>query len=110
VDAWYGAWRMTDAAERERALAMIAAPGVRFRDRYSLLEGLEDLNAHISASQRFMPGFSLERRGEIRHCQGTVLAEWVARGPDGQDRMTGTSVFALGMEGKIEAVTGLGNG
>jgi uncharacterized protein YndB with AHSA1/START domain len=109
VDAWFGVWRMTDAAERERALNGVAAPGIQFRDRYSLLEGIEDLNAHIGASLRFMPGISLERRGEIRHCQGTVLADWAARGPDGKDVMSGTSVLVLGMDGKIETVTGVAN-
>jgi uncharacterized protein YndB with AHSA1/START domain len=109
VDAWFGAWRMTDAAERGHALSGIATPGVRFHDQYSLLEGLEDLNAHIGASLRFMPGIRLEGRGKIRHCQGVVLADWAATGPEGKDLMSGTNVFVLGMDGKIEAVTGLGN-
>jgi uncharacterized protein YndB with AHSA1/START domain len=109
VDAWFSAWQIADGSERERALAGVVTPGIRFRDRFGLLEGMPDLIAHIGASLRFMPGFALERRGEVRHCQGTVLSDWVARGPDGQERSKGTSVFTLGMDGRIESVTSLEN-
>ena len=35
-----------------------------------------------------------------------MLADWVARGTDGQERGRGTNVFAIGHHGRIEAVTG----
>src|SRR5579863_2597294 len=105
VDAWFGAWTITDAGAREEMLARIVTPGICFRDRFSLLDGLADLAAHIGASQRFMPGIGLQRKGSVRHCQGTVLADWIAAGRDGQARMTGTSAFELGPEGRIESVT-----
>jgi hypothetical protein len=68
---------------------------------------MADLVAHISAALRFMPGIRLQRRGDVRHCQGTVLADWVAIDGDAKERMSGTSVFVLSAEGKIESVTGL---
>jgi hypothetical protein len=49
----------------------------------------------------------IERAGEPRHCQGTVLADWVAVNADGQERMSGTNVFVLGPDGRIESATGL---
>jgi hypothetical protein len=49
----------------------------------------------------------MERRGDVRHCQGTVLAEWVARSADGQVKMSGTNVFVLGPGLKIDSVTGV---
>jgi hypothetical protein len=82
---------------------------VRFRDRYSRLDGIDDLVAHIGASQRFMPGMHLARRGDVRHCQGTVLVDWVARSSDGQEKMSGTSVVVLGPGVKIESVTSVSN-
>ena len=109
VDAWFAAWAEPDEAMRAQTLCRIAAPAVRFRDRFSLLEGTDDLTAHIGASQRFMPGMRLERRGAIRHSQGTALADWSARGSDGQERDSGTSVFTLGADGRIEAVTSVRN-
>ncbi|HEY4360409.1 MAG TPA: SRPBCC domain-containing protein [Bryobacteraceae bacterium] len=109
VDAWYGAWVVADSGERMRALEGIASARVRFRDRFSLLDGLEEVNAHMGASQRFVPGVRLERRGSVRHCQGTVLSDWVALGQDGKELVTGTSVFSMGPEGKINAVTGVTN-
>jgi uncharacterized protein YndB with AHSA1/START domain len=109
VDGWYAAWTIVDAAERDLALAKVAAPDVQFRDRFSLLDGADDLSAHIAAAQRFMPGMSLRRRGSIRQCQGTALAEWVAVSADGVERMSGTSVFRLRADGRIESATGIAN-
>jgi uncharacterized protein YndB with AHSA1/START domain len=109
VDGWFSAWAMADERERESALERLVVPSVRFRDRFSVIDGLSDLMPHIAASQRFMPGIRLQRKGAIRHCQGTVLADWVAAGPDGQERMAGTSVFVLGVDGRIASATGFAN-
>lgn len=109
VDAWYDAWADTDAASRERTLSRIAADTLRFRDRYSNTDGVADLVAHIAGGQRFMPGIRMTRSGDIRHCQGTVLADFVARSSDGQQRATGTNVFVFGADGKLEWVTGFMN-
>jgi uncharacterized protein YndB with AHSA1/START domain len=106
VDRWFEAWAEPDAARRETAFAAIARPSVAFHDRFSRVEGLADLLPHVGATHQFMPGFRLTRTGPIRHCQGLVLANWVATGPDGQARGSGTNVFQLGPEGLIEAVTG----
>jgi uncharacterized protein YndB with AHSA1/START domain len=109
VDAWYKAWTMSDDNARAEALERTVASNVSFRDRYACIHGLPELNEHIAASLRFMPGFGLERKGTIRHCQNTVLSDWIARGPDGQVRMSGSSVFLLGADGRIESATGLMN-
>lgn len=107
VDAWFEMWSDADAAARERALNAVAAPDVVFRDRYSQLSGHADVLPHIAAAQHFMPGVALRRDGDIRHCQGTVLAEWIATGPDGQARGRGTNVFTIGADGRFTSVTGL---
>ncbi|HLN02624.1 MAG TPA: SRPBCC domain-containing protein [Bryobacteraceae bacterium] len=109
VDAWFGAWNIADAPARDEILARIASPGIRFRDRFSLLDGAADLTAHISAAQRFMPGIRLQRKGDVRHCQGTVLADWIAVDSGAQPRMSGTSVFAFRPDGKIDSVTSFTN-
>jgi uncharacterized protein YndB with AHSA1/START domain len=109
VDAWFAAWADTDAASRDSAFARIAAPSISFRDRYSMLDGMPDLLAHVAAAQRFMPGIRLERKGEIRHCQGAVLSDWVARTADGKDVMSGTSYFRLAPDCRFKAVTSFGS-
>jgi uncharacterized protein YndB with AHSA1/START domain len=106
VDAWFDAWAELDADRRAAALARIAVPGVRMHDRFSCIEGGDELSLHIGASQRFMPGYRSQRAGAPRHCQGMVLAEWTASGPDGQVRATGTNVFTFAPDGLIESVTG----
>jgi uncharacterized protein YndB with AHSA1/START domain len=106
VDQWFAMWSDGDAASRTAALAAMSSPDVRMRDRFSAVDGLADLTEHIAAAQRFMPGLRLQREGNARHCQGVVVADWIAVGPDGQPRGRGTNVFTLGPEGKIESVTG----
>lgn len=109
VDRWFAAWQVPDDKAREVMFAKLVIPAIRFRDRFSLLDGIADLTAHTGAAQRFMPGMHLERRGDVRHCQGTVLADWVARSADGQVKMSGTSVFVFAPDVRIESVTSLAN-
>ena len=53
-----------------------------------------------------MSGIRLERHGDVRHCQGTVLADWIARSSDDRPMGTGTNVFTMGTDGRIEHVVG----
>ena len=107
VDAWLEAWSNADADARTAVLARIAEPTVQFRDRFSAVDGVEELRAHLDASHRFMPGIRLQRDGDVRQCQGVALADWIARSSDGQERARGTNVFMLNSDGRIESVTGL---
>ncbi len=107
VDAWFEAWAIPDDKARENLLANIVTPTIQFRDLFSL--GLGDLTAHAGATQRFMPGIRLQRKGEVRHCQGTVLADWIAVDKDAKELMAGTNVFAFGSDAKIDSVTGFTN-
>jgi uncharacterized protein YndB with AHSA1/START domain len=106
VDAWFDAWAEADPVARGNSLAAIASADVHMRDRFSCVDGAGELTEHIAAAQRFMPGMRLQRQGDARHCQGTVLADWTAVGADGQPRGRGTNVFTLGADGRIESVTG----
>lgn len=106
VDRWFEAWGEADAARRDTALAALVEPGVRFADRFSAIDGLAELSTHLDAARRFMPGLRMRRDGDVRHCQGTVLAHWIATNADGQERARGTSVFVLDAHGKFVSVTG----
>jgi len=107
VDAWFALWTEANVTTRTGVLQSIATPDVRFHDRYSCLEGIGEVETHIGAAQRFMPGIRLERRGNVRHCQGTALADWVALGHDDVQVMAGTNVFVFGPDGKFASVTGV---
>jgi uncharacterized protein YndB with AHSA1/START domain len=106
VDQWFAAWSEPDAARRAALLAEAVSPNVRFRDRFSLVEGLADLAPHLAAVHVFMPGSRLARVGATRHCQGTVLADWVAHGAQGE-MGRGTNVFVLDDAGRIAEVVGV---
>ncbi|HEY8156775.1 MAG TPA: SRPBCC domain-containing protein, partial [Myxococcota bacterium] len=106
ADRFFGCWRETDLARRREELAAIAVPELSFRDPYSCTSGIDDLNAHIAAAQRFMPGVVLERQGDARSCQGLALVDWSVNGPDGNPRARGTNVFELAKDGRIARVTG----
>jgi hypothetical protein len=80
---------------------------VSFADQYACLAGREELVSHVDAARRHLPGVALAPEGEPRHCQGTVLVDWVATGQDGKPAMRGTNVFSLDADGSIERVVGL---
>ncbi len=107
TDAWFAAWSDPQDTSRDALVRNIVAPDVRFRDRFSMIDGLADLLPHLAAVHRFMPGMRLTREGAIRHCQGTVLADWMARSSNGDEQGRGTNVFVLRSDGRITSVTGL---
>ena len=109
IDAWFDSWAEPDAGVRERTLGRIASTDIRFHDRYSNIAGLGELLPHIAAAQHFMPGMRMRRSGDVRHCQGTVLADFAIVGPDGSERARGTNVFVFGPSGQIETATGFMN-
>ena len=106
IDAWFDVWAEPDEKVRETSLRRIADAELRFQDRFSNTAGVDDLLPHLAAAQFHMPGLRMRRTGDVRHSQGTALAEWVAMGSDGQERARGTNVFVLGASGKIRSVTG----
>jgi hypothetical protein len=106
VAKWFEAWAISDEQERQGAFEAIASKEISFRDRYSMLNGLNDLLPHVSASRKFMPGVSLKMAGAIRHCQGKALADWCAVSAEGKELMRGTNLFEFNPEGKIVSATG----
>jgi uncharacterized protein YndB with AHSA1/START domain len=106
VDAWFDLWAETDGTKRSSMIERIASDEITFHDRYGCTDGAGDLLPHIEAAQFYMPGFRMRRTGDVRHCQGTVLADWSVAGPDGVDRARGVNVFVLGASGRLESVTG----
>lgn len=106
IDAWFEVWAEPDANVRETALRRIAERDLHFHDRFSSTDGVDDLLPHLTAAQFHMPGLRMRRTGDVRHCQGTALADWIASASDGQERARGTNVFVLGATGKIRSVTG----
>jgi hypothetical protein len=109
VDAWFAAWAIADEEERRRALGTIAAPDVQFGDRFSVIDGCDELVQHIGGAIRFMSGFRIQRKGDVRHCLGTLLVEWTASRGENQQFATGTNVFVLNANGRIASVTGFWN-
>ncbi|HEY0242412.1 MAG TPA: SRPBCC domain-containing protein [Gemmatimonadaceae bacterium] len=105
VDAWNESWANPDAGEREKTFRRIATPAVQFRDKYSTLDGIDDVLAHVTAAQRFMPGVRLERQGDVRQCQGRAYCNWNASA-NGKPIGSGSTFFVLDADGRIEAATG----
>ena len=109
VDEWFAAWAEPNVEARTAALRRIASDRVQFRDRFSLIDGLEELVQHIDGAQRFMPGIRMQRSGDVRHCQGLVLADWRAQTANDETRGSGVNVFDLQADGRLRAVTGFWN-
>jgi uncharacterized protein YndB with AHSA1/START domain len=109
IDAWFAAWSITNAAARRTALERVVNGSLRYRDRYSALEGLDDLVIQIGAVQQYMPEMRLARTGAMRDCQGVVLTDWTASAADGQPRASGTASFAFGSNGRLDSVISFWN-
>lgn len=107
IDAFLAAWSEKDEGARRAALARVATADVAFADAFSCTAGIDDLVVHLGAAQLHMPGLVLERAGAVRECQGTAVADWVAKGPDGAPRGRGTNVFEVAPDGRIARVVGL---
>lgn len=107
VDRFLALWSDPDASRRLATLAEVATDDLAFRDAFACLEGPAELAGHIGAAQLHMPGLTLTREGEVRHCQGVALADWIARAPGGEVKARGTNVFDLAADGRICRVVGL---
>jgi uncharacterized protein YndB with AHSA1/START domain len=107
VDAWFAAWSEADSSARREKLAAIARPDVRFRDRFSHVDGLDDLVPHIGAALQFMPGLTIARTGDLLSCQDITIAHWTAVSAKGETTGRGENVFQLDADGRIARVTGL---
>jgi uncharacterized protein YndB with AHSA1/START domain len=103
IDTLFAAWSEPDADKRARLLADAATDDVGFRDPYATIAGREDLNDHLAALQKHMPGTRLVREGEPQQCQGVALVRWTA------GKASGTNVVRLAPDGRIADVVGFWN-
>jgi uncharacterized protein YndB with AHSA1/START domain len=106
VDRWFDAWSESDSDRRAVLFTGVLTEDITMRDQFSAIDGVPDLLAHLTAVHRFMRGMTMRREGDVRHCQGTALADWVATMADGTERARGTNVFNLSPDLRIASVTG----
>ena len=106
IDRWFAALVASPTTRREREVVALVSPVVQFRDRFSFIDGLDDLLPHLDAVHRFMPGMRITRQGDVQQSHAMAIAPWVARSADGQERGKGTNVFTFDQDGRIETVTG----
>lgn len=105
VDRFISAWNEGDPFVRHKLLGEIAHERIEFHDAYAAIRGAQDLDEHIAAVHTFMPGTTLERTSEPRHCQGSVLVDWAVR-RKGEPAGRGTNYFELSAAGRIRRVVG----
>jgi len=107
VDRYLAVWSEPDATKRQAELAAVGTGDLQFRDSFGATASPADLAEHIGAAQMHMPGLRLERQGVLRQCQGTGVADWVARTPDGTVKARGSNVFDFAPDGRLARVVGL---
>jgi uncharacterized protein YndB with AHSA1/START domain len=105
VDEWFGALSEPDDAARAARVSELAWPAIQYRDRYSCVDGVAELLPQVGAMHRFMPGFTVTRRGDVRHRQGSVLVDWVQAGPGGTPAGEGAAVIEFGADTRVSRVT-----
>jgi len=107
VDRYFAVWSETDAARRRAELAAVATGDLVFRDGFGATASPADLAEHIGAAQMHMSVLRIEREGALRQCQGTGVADWVARAADGTVAARGSNVFDFAPDGRLARVVGL---
>lgn len=107
VDRYFAIWSEPDGARRNAELGAVGTSDLIFRDGFGVTASPSDLADHIGATQMHMPGLRLERDGALRQCQGTGVANWVTRAPDGSVAARGTNVFDFAPDGRLSRVVGL---
>jgi uncharacterized protein YndB with AHSA1/START domain len=105
VDDWFAALSESNDDARTKRVSELALPAIQYHDRYSCVDGLADLLPQVSAMHRFMPGFTMTRRGDVRHRQGSVLVDWVQAGPGGTPAGEGAAVIEFGPDTRVSRVT-----
>jgi uncharacterized protein YndB with AHSA1/START domain len=108
VDRWFAALSLADPDARAEHVSQLAAPGIEYRDRYSCVAGIDEFLPQMHAMHRFMPGFAVTRRGDVRHRQGSVLVDWAQAGPGGTPAGDGAGVIEFGADGRVTRVTMFG--
>jgi uncharacterized protein YndB with AHSA1/START domain len=106
VDRFLAACSEDEPTRRGNELRATTRDNVTFKDAFSCTVGQDDLLTHLVAIRVHMTGVHLEREGEVRHCQGTAMVDWVARTADSQERGRGTHVFDLAPDGPIVRAVG----
>jgi uncharacterized protein YndB with AHSA1/START domain len=106
IDRWFAAWSTSPSPDAV-PLESLVTDDVVFKDAYACLRGPSELVTHLDGLRIHMPGLTITREGPTRQCQGTVVVDWIARGPDGAARGRGTNVFTMAPDGRIAAATGL---
>lgn len=110
ADRWFAAWNETDPAARRQAFEACAVPDVTFADAYGCTHGIEDLDAHVTATKVHMPGLAIARAGEARQCQGAALVPWAVTDASGAQQGGGTNLFEFAADGRIARVVGFWGG
>jgi uncharacterized protein YndB with AHSA1/START domain len=105
VDEWFAALSEPDDAARAARVSALALPAIQYRDRYSCVDGVSELLPQVGAMHRFMPGFTMTRRGDVRHRQGSVLVDWVQAGQGGTPAGEGVAVIEFGPDSRVGRVT-----
>jgi uncharacterized protein YndB with AHSA1/START domain len=107
VDRFFGAWSDGDGAARARALETLVTDDVEFRDGWAAIAGRAELGEHIAMARLHAPGVSLRRDGDVLHCQGTAVVDWIFCDAEGARQGRGVNVFRLAPDGRIAEVVGL---
>lgn len=105
LDRYFAAWNERDPFRRRKLIGEIADEQIEFHDAFAAIRGAGDLDEHIAAIHLHMPGTTIERQSEPRHCQGHVLVDWVARRNDAPAG-GGTNYFDISAWGRIRRVVG----
>ncbi len=106
VSDYFEAWATKDAVARRKLLERCWDPDGEFRDSFSVVRGLDELNGHIGNAQRNMPGMRLEASAPPQLCHGYARVPWRVVNHAGGAAFSGVNFARLSPAGRITLIVG----
>ena len=106
IAAYAAAWVEPDAQQRAALLERAWAPDAVYCDPLSLVQGREELSAHIAGTQEQLAGGRVVVTGEAARHHDSAHFPWALVDAGGATVMTGFDVVQLDEQGRITRLTG----
>jgi hypothetical protein len=105
AERYIASFNETDAARRRQLLDMLYASDSRYIDPHVDLQGTEEINGFISATQERFPGFTFRLAGAVDAHHDQARFQWHAGPADDPDQYVGFDVIVT-EDGRIRSVYG----
>ena len=106
VTAYGNAWNEAEEGDRRRLLEQAWSDGGSYCDPTVLVNGRDELLAHIAGFREALPGARIEMTSGVEEHHGWFRFAWSLVDAGGATTAEGFDVGSLGGDGRIERIVG----